>query len=392
MIGLVLEGGGAKGAYHVGAIKALYDNGYSFDGIAGTSIGAINGAMVIQEDDYATCLDMWTNIQPSDIADINNEALVNLFRKKFDKETVKYWIVKFMETIRTLGFPTDKIKPFLNKYIDENKIRKSEKDFAIVTFCISDRKPLELHLDDIPEGQLLDFIFASAYFPLFKLNRINGKYYIDGGIYDNLPINALIRKNKYDEIIAIRTGSKIPLKPVLDNAVVIKTIAPRESLGNLAELDKDRVNYNIKLGYYDALRMLNSYKGHLFYFEDFDYSIIDNMLLAIPQKKLDKICDLLRLKKGTDKVGIINSIYYHARKGNIELTDKEAFIAFLENYALSYGMDKFKVYKFDEFLEELKQSFYLNKEKSNDKKISEKKLKNEKLFEILITELNTEEL
>lgn len=392
MIGLVLEGGGAKGAYHVGAIKALYDNGYSFDGIAGTSIGAINGAMVIQEDDYATCLDMWTNIQPSDIADINNEALVNLFRKKFDKETVKYWIVKFMETIRTLGFPTDKIKPFLNKYIDENKIRKSGKDFAIVTFCISDRKPLELHLDDIPEGQLLDFIFASAYFPLFKLNRINGKYYIDGGIYDNLPINALIRKNKYDEIIAIRTGSKIPLKPVLDNAVVIKTIAPRESLGNLAELDKDRVNYNIKLGYYDALRMLNSYKGHLFYFEDFDYSIIDNMLLAIPQKKLDKICDLLRLKKGTDKVGIINSIYYHARKGNIELTDKEAFIAFLENYALSYGMDKFKVYKFDEFLEELKQSFYLNKEKSNDKKISEKKLKNEKLFEILITELNTEEL
>lgn len=392
MIGLVLEGGGAKGAYHVGAIKALYDNGYSFDGIAGTSIGAINGAMVIQEDDYATCLDMWTNIQPSDIADINNEALVNLFRKKFDKETVKYWIVKFMETIRTLGFPTDKIKPFLNKYIDENKIRKSGKDFAIVTFCISDRKPLELHLDDIPEGQLLDFIFASAYFPLFKLNRINGKYYIDGGIYDNLPINALIRKNKYDEIIAIRTGSKIPLKPVLDNAVVIKTIAPRESLGNLAELDKDRVNYNIKLGYYDALRMLNSYKGHLFYFEDFDYGIIDNMLLAIPQKKLDKICDLLRLKKGTDKVGIINSIYYHARKGNIELTDKEAFIAFLENYALSYGMDKFKVYKFDEFLEELKQSFYLNKEKSNDKKISEKKLKNEKLFEILITELNTEEL
>ena len=46
MLGLVLEGGGAKGSYHAGAIKALHESGYSFDGVMGTSIGAINGAIV----------------------------------------------------------------------------------------------------------------------------------------------------------------------------------------------------------------------------------------------------------------------------------------------------------------------------------------------------------
>ena len=44
MKGLVLEGGGTKGAYQIGAYKALRDLGIEFQGVAGTSIGALNGA------------------------------------------------------------------------------------------------------------------------------------------------------------------------------------------------------------------------------------------------------------------------------------------------------------------------------------------------------------
>ena len=43
---LALEGGGAKGAYHVGAVKALKENGYEFSVITGTSIGALNAIMI----------------------------------------------------------------------------------------------------------------------------------------------------------------------------------------------------------------------------------------------------------------------------------------------------------------------------------------------------------
>ena len=44
---LVLGGGGSKGAYQVGAYKALVELGHSFDLVVGTSIGALNGALMI---------------------------------------------------------------------------------------------------------------------------------------------------------------------------------------------------------------------------------------------------------------------------------------------------------------------------------------------------------
>ena len=49
MKGLVLEGGGTKGAYQIGAYKALKDLGIEFQGVSGTSIGALNGAYIIQK-------------------------------------------------------------------------------------------------------------------------------------------------------------------------------------------------------------------------------------------------------------------------------------------------------------------------------------------------------
>ena len=48
--GLILAGGGAKGAYQIGAWKALIELGIQIEAIAGTSIGAINGAFIAQGD------------------------------------------------------------------------------------------------------------------------------------------------------------------------------------------------------------------------------------------------------------------------------------------------------------------------------------------------------
>ena len=61
MLGLALEGGGAKGAFHIGAVKALLENGYEFDGVVGTSIGAFNGALISQGD-FEKAYDLWINM------------------------------------------------------------------------------------------------------------------------------------------------------------------------------------------------------------------------------------------------------------------------------------------------------------------------------------------
>ena len=60
--GLILAGGGAKGAYQTGAWRALRELGISFEAIAGVSIGAINGALIAQGD-YDRAVELWSNAE-----------------------------------------------------------------------------------------------------------------------------------------------------------------------------------------------------------------------------------------------------------------------------------------------------------------------------------------
>lgn len=83
---LVLSGGGAKGAYEAGCIRALQEMGYEFDLVCGTSIGALNGLLVAQKD-FDSMYRMWEELS---IEQVMKEPL-NLdfrltpsFRKKPD--------------------------------------------------------------------------------------------------------------------------------------------------------------------------------------------------------------------------------------------------------------------------------------------------------------------
>ena len=101
--GLVLEGGGAKGAFHCGAVKALYDYGYTFSGVAGTSIGAINGALIVQDMGYQSMYDVWTNVTAEDITDFDNLEVSKLFGKELSKEGISYWTKQVISVIKNFG-------------------------------------------------------------------------------------------------------------------------------------------------------------------------------------------------------------------------------------------------------------------------------------------------
>ena len=70
--GLVLAGGGTRGAYEVGAWKALKELDIEITGIVGTSIGAINGALFLQ-DDYDKILELYENIKFEDLVEVSEE-------------------------------------------------------------------------------------------------------------------------------------------------------------------------------------------------------------------------------------------------------------------------------------------------------------------------------
>lgn len=124
MYGLVLEGGGAKGSYHAGVYKAILEEGIKIKAVAGTSIGALNGAMIVQGD-YETTLDLWNDISYTDIIQDNEEEIERLLNRKLDLEDLKFLSKKILSIVTDRGFDISPFKEMINKYIDEEKVRST---------------------------------------------------------------------------------------------------------------------------------------------------------------------------------------------------------------------------------------------------------------------------
>ena len=67
---LVLGGGGARGAYEIGVWQALRELGIRIDIVCGTSVGSVNGAMIVQ-DEFDLAVKLWQELDTSMIFDLN---------------------------------------------------------------------------------------------------------------------------------------------------------------------------------------------------------------------------------------------------------------------------------------------------------------------------------
>ena len=206
MIGLVVEGGGARGSYHIGAYRAILEEGIEINGITGTSIGALNGAMIVQ-DDFETCAELWENVTYSMVINANDEEIQRLTQLRLNREDIRTLIETLRLIIDGRGFDITPFKELLDTYIDEDTIRKSPMDFGVVTVSLSDFKAYEVFKEDIPQGELKNYLLASAYLPVFKSEKLGGKIFLDGGFYDNLPFKMLQNKG-YDKLILVRTHAR----------------------------------------------------------------------------------------------------------------------------------------------------------------------------------------
>jgi len=267
MFGLALEGGAARGAYHIGVVKAFYENGYAFDGFVGTSIGAVNAAMLAQ-DDLETASRLWLDISLEQIFEEEELPFIRLSQiQNWDPfilaKTTSDRRKAVLKVLRS-GVSTDKMRSFLNHCVSEKKIRKSGKDFGLVTLSINDIKPVELMLDEIPQNQLIPYIMASTSLPGFRHEKIDGKTYMDGGFCDNCPYGLLLKKG-YEHIIAVRTfNERIPglFKKVTDKNRV-KVIIPSKNLGNLMSFNSENSRLLIDIGYEDGLRFVQSEEAQI---------------------------------------------------------------------------------------------------------------------------------
>jgi len=370
MLGLVLEGGGARGAYQIGAWKAMRDLGMEFTGIAGTSVGALNGAMICQ-DDFDMAYEIWHNMSFDKILKVDDETISRI--KEFDvsPENFFHLIKTVREVFREGGLDISPLRQLLIKFIREDKIRKSGRDFGIVTVALTDFKPLELYIEDIPKGMVVDYLMASANLPFFKVEKINGKLYIDGGFFDNLPVKLLTAKG-YKDIIAIRLYGIGRTRWINKKRLNLITINPSEDLGGTLDFSKERARRNLQLGYYDALRAIKRYSGNYYCInldQPEDYFL--QLLLNFSPEAVQRLAKILGLPENipyrrlllervipriSDLVGLSQNSSY-----------KDIFIAILEKAALYCKIDKFRIYDFSELLNLVIENYHLNSEVISDK-------------------------
>ena len=171
--GLLLTGGGARGAFQVGALKHLIGElERTYDVVTGFSIGALAGALVAQGD-YPRIPEVWENAKS--------------VRDFFGGNLAFFRGLLSMKPLREL----------MEELLDIEKLRASPTQLVFTTVDLQEGSLVEKNKYSEP---LLDWLMASCAIPgIFTPLEIDGHQYVDGGILDTKPLSPAIREG-VDEI------------------------------------------------------------------------------------------------------------------------------------------------------------------------------------------------
>ena len=282
-IPLVLEGGGSKCAYQIGALIALEEKGFSFNVLSGASFGALNAALYI-EGGTQRMIQVFENMNVKEL--IYDEELCNYINNYAgdgsDFLTGITAIFKKKENVIELR---DKVTSYYHNYLrtvlNVKAIKESDKDFYCSVLRINNNPItmgklllyfqekadiLPLYLSNEIEGRIIDkcndkledYIIASANYPTYSPLKIDEEYFYDGGIYDNAPYKHLLYKG-YKDMVIIRTHPE-PLKDIEENDPHILVIRPKNNLGHALHLTHKRIMNLISLGYKETKEYLENNK------------------------------------------------------------------------------------------------------------------------------------
>ena len=266
--GIVLEGGGARGAYQIGAWKALQEAGIAIGGISGASVGALNGALMCMDDLDRAC-HIWENLTYSKVMNVS-DALIEKFRSK-DLEIQDFQELgsAVRKVLKDGGLDVTPLKDLIEETVDEERIRASERELFVITYSLTDWKKVVINIKELSDGAMSDALLASAYFPAFKREKLGGKRYMDGGSADNVPIEPLLERG-YKNLIVIRIyglGRDSERFLEIPEDVAVYHIAPRQDLGGILEFSGKKARKLMTLGYYDAMRSLYGLEGRSYYLD-----------------------------------------------------------------------------------------------------------------------------
>jgi len=207
---LVLQGGGALGAYQVGVYEALHDAGIEPDWVIGTSIGAINAALIAgnaRDERIDRLNEFWSHVEsPATLAGPLDWLGIGNFVANMT--TVMHGIPAFFEpnlaalrgarasvgVEQAAYYSTEPLRRTLGELVDFDSLRRS--GTRLTVGAVNASSGAMRYFDSAKETIAVEHVMASgALPPAFPAVRIDGHPYWDGGIYSNTPIEAVLDDN-----------------------------------------------------------------------------------------------------------------------------------------------------------------------------------------------------
>lgn len=374
-VGVVLSGGGARGLYHIGVLRALEENGIPIDYIAGTSMGSIIGGMYAAgysiDDMEAVALsgdlERWVTGSIEDkyrYHYIQRDRISNMLRLPIAEDVTS--VVPGRRRIMLPGSVVNsaEIDLALNSFFAQASAAAGDDfDRLMIPFRCMATDMTEHRAVELAEGDLALAIRASMALPVaFPPVEIDSVLMCDGGCYDNFPWRALEDSFHPDILIGVCCVAVKP-KPMKDASVVDQLMAlvtmptdfdmpagrsvlvQREV--TVSVLDFRRARETMEHGYHDALRAMPKIKALVARrMTDEEYASRREAFIGrLPKAHIGDI-EILGLDDNQRRIALsMMHIGHHRAKDTLPLTGSEVddnFLAMLANVPVRCGFPRFR--------------------------------------------------
>ncbi len=255
-VGLVLGGGGARGAAHIGVLEVLEEMRVPVDCIVGTSMGALVGGAYAAGRSPAAMTERVSQTDWKDIfLDDPDRADIKLRRKQLDDQTfpgLEIGVATGSPAFRSGAVAGDKIKYFINELVGADRGQRLIESLPVPTWIIATDIATGNKVV-LKEGSLSQAMRASMSVPgLMVPVVIENQKLVDGGLVDNVPVREA-RRLCADVVIAVDVGTPLlkseEIGGVLSVAVQMINILTNQNVNaSIAELNKTDVLLRPDLG------------------------------------------------------------------------------------------------------------------------------------------------
>ena len=265
-IGLVLAGGGGKGAYELGVWKALDELKLTkyITVFSGTSIGAFNSVLFAMND-MKKADELWEEVTMDKLVPISKSELIKrgigLYIGGKNLQLAK----KFLNYKLEHGaIANDGAIEVVEKYLDFNKIKENNKICYAACTKLSDFSAKYFKINEFDEETGKKIVLASASLPLiYDCTEVLGEKYIDGGIADNIPIQPVYGENCNIIIVVLLSKEAQVDRTLYPNSKLI-VISPENldenTITGTLNLNTDAKRMRIIEGYNDTINKLEPIK------------------------------------------------------------------------------------------------------------------------------------